>query len=128
MQAQHYQVKSVKFNHLAKVSLVGLIVTIAIAKIIIPGSVIGLIWLLPLLAPVYGILKNKPYTFAWSGFISGAYVAHAFYALMTAENVADFRFASFEILFSVGLFFGAVYYIKFRHLAKQSESGSADTN
>jgi uncharacterized membrane protein len=126
MQTQQYQIKSVKFNHLAKASLVGLIITIAFAKIIIPGSVYGLIWLLPLLAPVYGMLKNKPYTFAWSGFISGAYVAHAFYALMTPESVTDFRLAAFEILFSLGLFFGAVYYIKFRHLAKQSQPDSED--
>jgi uncharacterized membrane protein len=121
MQSQQHQIKSIKFNHLAKASLAGLIITIALAKVILPQSVFGLIWLLPLLAPVYGILKNKPYTYAWSGFISGAYVAHAFYALMTPNNVTDFRLAAFETLFSLGLFFGAVYFIKFRHLAQQDQ-------
>jgi len=112
-------IKSVKFRHMATVGYVGLFLTLLIWKVIMEKNPVALVWLVPLAFPAAGIAKQKPYTFAWTGFISGAYVAHAMGMLFSSENLTDLRFALFEALFSLCFFFGAVYYIKFLHLYKE---------
>lgn len=48
------------------------------------GSLLPLLWLLPLLLPLPGLIRSRRYTFAWTTFIAIGYVA-----LALTEIVAD---------------------------------------
>ena len=49
------------------------------------GFVFGL-WVLPLLLPLPGLLRARPYTFAWSGFILMLYLAHSLTVLWIGDS------------------------------------------
>ncbi len=119
-------IKSQKYRHLATIGYSGLFVTLLIWKVILDENPIAILWLIPLIFPAAGIAKKRPYTFAWTGFISAGYVTHAVTMLFTSDSVYELRFALFEALFAFAFFFGAVYYIKYLHLyRKQTEQEAA---
>ena len=77
--------------------------------------------LLPLLLPLRGLLKGNPYTFAWSSFLILIYFIHG--VVEAYANPAARHLASFEILFSVTFYSGAVLYARLRgRELKQSSS------
>jgi uncharacterized membrane protein len=77
--------------------------------------------LLPLLFPLWGLLKGNPYTFAWSSFLILIYFVHG--VVEAYANPTVRHLASLEILFSVAFYSGAVLYARLRgRELKQSSS------
>ncbi len=73
---------------------------------------VTLIWFIPLLFPLNGIIQSNPYTFAWSAFLAVPYMMHAtviFYSISTQRS-----FASLEFIFATLFFIGDVYFAKYK--------------
>lgn len=70
-----------------------------------------LAWALPLLLPLPGILKGKPYTHAWANFILMLYFVHSLTTLWTHPD--ERLFALIELLLTTGAFIGATYYARY---------------
>lgn len=67
---------------------------------------------LPLLFPLKGMLQGNPFTYAWSNFIVLIYFLHSLTTLWVLP--ADRVWAMLELIFASTMFFGATYYAKFR--------------
>ncbi len=76
------------------------------------NKVITVFWLLPLIFPMFGLLKGKAYTHAWSGFIAVLYLCHGLTSLLTSidEIIPIFL----EIIFASAFLFGGMYFAKWR--------------
>lgn len=67
---------------------------------------------LPLLFPLRGLIKGDPYTFAWANFVVMIYFLHS---LTTLWVSADERvFAVIELIFATTMFLAGSYYAKYR--------------
>ncbi|MBO9490817.1 DUF2069 domain-containing protein [Endozoicomonas sp. G2_1] len=67
---------------------------------------------LPLLFPLKGLLTGNPYTYAWSNFVVMIYFLHSLTALWVS---ADERlWALVELFFATMMFIGGTYYAKYR--------------
>lgn len=72
----------------------------------------SLLWLVPLLLPVPGILKGNPYTYAWASFILCLYMLHALTLLyVTTDALA---FAIIEVLLIGALLVAFPFYARIR--------------
>lgn len=71
-----------------------------------------LIFTLPLLFPLKGMLQGNPFTYAWSNFIVLIYFLHSLTTLWVLP--ADRIWAILELIFACAMLFGATYYAKFR--------------
>ena len=67
---------------------------------------------LPLLFPLKGLLQGNPYTYAWSNFIVLIYFLHSLTTLWVSP--ADRLWALLELIFASAMFLGATYYAKYR--------------
>ncbi|WP_057831789.1 DUF2069 domain-containing protein [Colwellia sp. TT2012] len=76
----------------------------------IPTSLV--MFTLPLLFPLKGMLQGNPFTYAWSNFIVLIYFLHSLTTLWVLP--ADRIWAILELIFASAMFFGASYYAKFR--------------
>ncbi|MEJ6520139.1 MULTISPECIES: DUF2069 domain-containing protein [Shewanella] len=72
----------------------------------------SLLWLVPLLLPLRGILKGNPYTYAWASFILCLYMLHALTLLyVTTDALA---FAIIEVLLIGTLLVAFPFYARIR--------------
>lgn len=72
----------------------------------------NLLWLVPLLLPIKGILKGNPYTYAWASFILCLYMLHALTLLyVTTDALA---FAIIEALLIGALLIAMPFYARIR--------------
>ena len=72
----------------------------------------SLLWLVPLLLPLRGILKSNPYTYAWASFILCLYMLHALTLLyVTTDALA---FAIIEVLLIGTLLIAFPFYARIR--------------
>jgi uncharacterized membrane protein len=70
------------------------------------------LWLIPLVFPMIGLIKKNPYTFSWSGFIAALYLCHALTCLITNK---DETFPTLlELLLASLFFFGSMYFSRWR--------------
>lgn len=67
---------------------------------------------LPLLFPLKGLLQGNPYTYAWSSFVVMIYFMHSLTTLWVSED--DILWASLELIFATTMFLGGTYYAKYR--------------
>ncbi|MCL1058220.1 DUF2069 domain-containing protein [Shewanella gelidimarina] len=72
----------------------------------------SLLWLVPLLLPLKGILTGKPYTYAWASFILCLYMLHALTLLYVTDT--RFMFALTESLLIGALLIGFPFYARIR--------------
>lgn len=79
---------------------------------IFSNKVVTIFWLTPLVFPMFGLLKGKAYTHAWSGFIAVIYFCHGFATLITSEN--EYIPIALEIIFSSLFLFGGMYFARWR--------------
>jgi len=73
---------------------------------------ITLIWFIPLLLPLNGIIQCNPYTFAWSAFLALPYMMHA--TVIFYSVYAQRLLASIEFIFAMLFFIGDVYFAKYK--------------
>ncbi|QBY05612.1 DUF2069 domain-containing protein [Thalassotalea sp. HSM 43] len=69
-------------------------------------------FVLPLLFPLKGILQGNPYTFAWANFIVLIYFLHSLTTLWVSEG--ETLYALIELLLANLMFFAGAYYSKYR--------------
>ncbi len=72
----------------------------------------SLLWLIPLLLPLKGILTGKPYTYAWASFILCLYMLHALTLVYVTETAT--LFAVVESLLIASLLIGFPFYARIR--------------
>ena len=89
-----------------------------------PVSMMLLVVAGPLLFPLRGLLHGKPYTHAWTSFLALAYFTHG--SVEAWANAAERHLALLEVLFSLLLFAGAIFYARLRaREIKQEEQGES---
>ncbi|WOT03722.1 DUF2069 domain-containing protein [Shewanella youngdeokensis] len=74
--------------------------------------IFNLLWIIPLLLPLKGILMGLPYTYAWASFILCLYMLHSLTLLYVTEQ--HFSFALTETLLIAALLIGFPYYARIR--------------
>lgn len=71
-----------------------------------------IIWFCPLLLPIVGILKNKPFTYAWSGFLAVLYLSQALTTLISTP--AEQGLALIELILTTMWLAGAAMFSRWR--------------
>jgi uncharacterized membrane protein len=71
-----------------------------------------ILFTLPLLFPLKGLLLGNPFTYAWSNFIVLIYFLHSLTTLWVLPN--DMLWAILELIFASTMFLGCSYYAKYR--------------
>lgn len=72
----------------------------------------SLLWVVPLLLPLRGVLKGDPYTYAWGGFVLCLYLLHSLTLLYVADGAL--LFAIIETLLLMALLIGFSFYARLR--------------
>jgi len=73
---------------------------------------ITIFWLIPLIFPMFGLLKGRAYTHAWSGFIAVIYICHGLASLITSFN--EIIPILFEIMLATMFLLGGMYFARWR--------------
>ena len=76
------------------------------------NKTVAIFWLIPLIFPMFGLLKGKAYTHAWSGFIAVIYICHGLASLVTSLN--EFVPIILEVIFASMFLFGGMYFARWR--------------
>ncbi|GAA5219275.1 DUF2069 domain-containing protein [Corallincola platygyrae] len=112
------QPKTRQLQRLALVCYLGLFAWVPLWHLVLAphpdmsiGFIIGVGWL-PLWFPLPGLIKGKPYTYAWANFIIVFYMGHGLTAIYS--NPGEALWAAVEIALSTGAFLGSIYYAKYR--------------
>ncbi|MBL4940801.1 MAG: DUF2069 domain-containing protein [Colwellia sp.] len=71
-----------------------------------------ILFVLPLLFPLKGLLQGNPYTYAWANFIVLIYFLHSLTTLWVLPS--DRVWAILELIFASFMFLGCSYYAKYR--------------
>ena len=71
-----------------------------------------ILWWLPALMPLRGIILNRPFTFAWSGFLAVFYISQAITTLIATDN--EQYLAMFELILASCWFAGAAMFSRWR--------------
>ncbi|QKT02757.1 DUF2069 domain-containing protein [Ectothiorhodospiraceae bacterium 2226] len=77
-----------------------------------PISLVVLVWVVPLLFPLRGLLHARPYTHAWASFLALLYFVHGI-GEVAAGGVGVYL-GALEVLFSTLFWTGAVLFARFR--------------
>lgn len=110
--------RTVFFRYLALFSHLGLLVWVALWQFILttkePYSTIFifLIYLVPLLLPLKGIVQGKPYTHAWANFVVLFYLMHACTVLYAEPS--ERWYAGLELILSTAMFVGCSAFARLR--------------
>lgn len=109
---------TIKFQRLALFGYVGLLLLMPIWLFLIApreghsDGFIFTVYILPLLFPMLGFIKDKPYTYAWANFIVLIYFMHGFTLIWVAPE--QWLWIALELIFATSMFIGCTYYAKFR--------------
>ena len=71
-----------------------------------------ILFTLPLLFPLKGLLQGNPFTYAWSNFIVLIYFLHSLTTLWVLPS--DRLWAILELIFASAMFLGCSYYAKYK--------------
>lgn len=71
-----------------------------------------LLFTVPLLIPLPGMLRGNPYTFAWANFIITLYFLHSLTTLWVSP--VDLLWASIELILATIIFLSGTYYAKYK--------------
>lgn len=77
-----------------------------------PYTLLAMLWL-PLWLPLYGIIRQQPYTYAWANFIVMIYFIHSLTNLWVSDGL-PLILAIIELLLSCLMFTGCTYFARFR--------------
>jgi uncharacterized membrane protein len=78
-----------------------------------PFDLVLLVTVTPLLLPLRGLLNGNKKSCAWAAYISLLYFAHGSIEAFANPDQAERMYASLEVLFSLSLFIGAMFYVRF---------------
>ncbi|MEH6395783.1 DUF2069 domain-containing protein [Pseudoalteromonas sp.] len=109
---------TVRFQRIAIIGYVGLLLLMPLWLFLIApreghsNGFIFVVYILPLLLPLKGIIQDKPYTYAWANFIVMFYFIHGFTLLWVAQD--QLLWVLLELLFASMMFIGCTYYARHR--------------
>ena len=89
-----------------------------------PTSVVLLVFLGPLLFPLRGLLHGRKYTHAWTAFLVLLYFIHG--VVESWANPEERGLALLEILFSLLLFFGCLFFVRLSNRLAAGQNLKAD--
>ena len=72
----------------------------------------SLLWVVPILLPLKGVIQGKPYTYAWGSFIICLYMLHGLTLLYVTDKYVIF--ALVEVILLGGLLIGLPFYARIR--------------
>ena len=75
----------------------------------------------PLLFPMAGLIKGKPYTHAWTSFIALFYFLHGVGEAFALSDTA--WLGKLEVTFSAMLFTGTIFYARYRSRELRNQQG-----
>ena len=107
-----------RFQSFALIGYIGLLVLMPIWLFLIApreghsNAFIFVVYILPLLLPLKGIIQDKPYTYAWANFIVMFYFIHGFTLLWVAQE--QLIWVLLELIFASLMFIGCTYYARHR--------------
>lgn len=111
--------KTVHYQRMAQTGYWGLLLLVPLWHLALSPPALGInpwlvtmIWLIPLLFPLRGIVKSNPYTYAWSGFIALIYLVHGIVILMSSEQ--EHWLAIAELLLASLFLGGNIYFAKYK--------------
>lgn len=81
---------------------------------------VGMIFVLPLLFPLPGIIRGKPYTHAWTSMLILLYFIHGVGEVFASPEQR--LLAMLEILFSIQTYTGAILYARYRSRELKAKS------
>ena len=76
------------------------------------NKTLTILWLIPLMFPMFGLMKGKAYTHAWSSFIAVIYICHGFASLITSFD--EIIPILLEIIFASMFFGGGMVFARWR--------------
>jgi uncharacterized membrane protein len=82
-----------------------------------PVAMVLLVLVTPLLLPLKGLLSANLKSCAWTAYLSLIYFIHGTGEVYSNEN--ERLLASLEVIFSLLLFFGATFYVRFSGRARK---------
>ena len=71
-----------------------------------------ILFTVPLLFPIKGLIQGNPYTYAWSNFILMIYFLHSLTTLWVLPE--DRLWACIELLLTTSMFLAGTYYAKYK--------------
>lgn len=107
-----------RFQRFALIGYIGLLILMPVWLFLIApreghsNSFIFVVYILPLLLPLKGIIQDKPYTYAWANFIVMFYFIHGFTLLWVAQE--QLIWVLLELIFASLMFIGCTYYARHR--------------
>lgn len=111
------KIKPIYYHYLALAGFLGLFVLLMLWYTILapsahfPVAMVLLIAVTPLLLPMQGLLARDLRACAWTAYLSLLYFMHG--SGEAYANADERVYAALEILFSLMLFFGTTFYIRF---------------
>lgn len=87
--------------------------TILVPPTKVPVAIVLLLMLTPLVLPLRGFLRGNPRSCTWISYISLIYFIHG--VVESYANVAERWYAVTETILALILFFGTIYYVRFRN-------------
>jgi len=105
------------YKKIALTGYFGLIIFMPTWLLLLAPSSLGIeltivLFILPLMFPLRGMLKGNPFTFAWSNFIVLIYFLHSLTTLWVSKS--EIVWASIELFLATLMFLGGTYYAKYR--------------
>jgi uncharacterized membrane protein len=107
-----------RYQKIALLGYIGLLILMPVWLIWLEpteGYSIGfvfILYILPLLLPLKGIIQDKTFTYAWANFVVIIYFLHGFTLLWIGEN--NLLYVVLELVFSSLMFIGCTYYARHR--------------
>jgi uncharacterized membrane protein len=107
-----------RYQKIALLGYIGLLILMPVWLIWLEpteGYSIGfvfILYILPLLLPLKGIIQDKTFTYAWANFVVIIYFLHGFTLLWIGEN--NVLYVVLELVFSSLMFIGCTYYARYR--------------
>jgi uncharacterized membrane protein len=115
--------KTVYYHYAALVGYFGLFGLLMLWNTILapsrhfPVAMVLLCLVTPLLLPLKGLLNAHLKTCAWAAYVSLIYFVHG--TIEAYSNADERLLASLEVFFSLLLFFGATFYVRFTGRAQK---------
>ncbi|CAM4399020.1 DUF2069 domain-containing protein [Pseudoalteromonas ostreae] len=109
---------TIRFQRIAIIGYIGLLLLMPLWLFLLEpreghsNGFIFVVYILPLLLPLKGIIQDKPYTYAWANFIVMFYFIHGFTLLWVAQE--QLIWVVLELLFASMMFIGCTYYARRR--------------
>ncbi len=115
------QAKTRRFRLLAMFSYFGLLIWVPVWHLFLAEPVgrsaefeifLTLVWTIPLLFPLKGIITGNPYTYAWSNFVVMFYLIHGLTSVYAVSS--EIWFGVIELLLATGMFVGCSFFARLR--------------